>query len=107
MAISTSMSNLEHFTIITLVDITRTGITRNYAGEEHLRDQQRNWETVLQVLGIRAQPTVTDGPITDMVEEFVVKNLFENETFSTNSQEGIKQFIIKGEREEKLKKILD
>jgi len=76
MAISTSMSNLEYFTIITLVDITRTGITRNYAGEEHLRNQQRNWETVLQVLGIRAQPTVTDGPITDTVEEFVVKNLF-------------------------------
>ena len=38
---------------------------------------------------------------------FIVKNLFENETFSTNSKEGIKQFIIKGEREEKLKKILD
>lgn len=68
--------NIEHFTIITLVDITRTGITRNHAGEDRLRDQQRNWETVLQVLGIRAQPTVTEGPITDVVDEFVVKNLF-------------------------------
>lgn len=68
--------NIEYFTIITLVDITRTGVTRHHAGEEHLRDQQRNWETVLQVLGIRAQPTVIDGPITDVVEEFVVKNLF-------------------------------
>ena len=38
---------------------------------------------------------------------FIVKNLFENETFSTNSKEDIRQFIIKGEREEKLKKILD
>jgi hypothetical protein len=68
--------NIEHFTIITLVDITRTGITRNHAGEDRLRDQHRNWETVLQVLGIRAQPTVTEGPITDVVDEFVVKNLF-------------------------------
>lgn len=68
--------NIEHFTILTLVDITRTGITRNHAGEDRLRDQQRNWETVLQVLGIRAQPTVTEGPITDVVDEFVVKNLF-------------------------------
>jgi hypothetical protein len=68
--------NIEHFTILTLVDITRTGITRNHAGEDRLRDQQRNWETVLQVLGIRAQPTITEGPITDVVDEFVVKNLF-------------------------------
>jgi hypothetical protein len=68
--------NIEYFTIITLVDITRTGVTRNYAGEDRLRDQQRNWETVLQVLGIRAQPTVTEGPITDMVDEYVIKNLF-------------------------------
>jgi len=68
--------NIEYFTIITLVDITRTGVTRNYAGEDRLRDQQRNWETVLQVLGIRAQPTVTEGPITDIVDEYVVKNLF-------------------------------
>jgi len=37
----------------------------------------------------------------------IVKNLFENETLRTNSQEDIRQFIIKGEREEKLKKILD
>ena len=38
---------------------------------------------------------------------FIVKNLFEEETISTSSPEDIKQFIIKGEREEKLKKILD
>jgi len=76
MAISISMGNLEYFTLITLVDITCTGVTRNHGGNDHLRDQQRNWETVLQVLGIRAQPTVVDGPITDLVEEFVVKNLF-------------------------------
>ena len=38
---------------------------------------------------------------------FIVKNLLEEETLTTNSKEGIRQFIIKGEREEKLKKILD
>ena len=76
MAISNSMSNLEYFTIITLVDITNTGVTRNHTDSDKRRDQQRNWETVLQVLGIRAQPTVVEGPITDVVDEFVVKNLF-------------------------------
>lgn len=77
MTISNCMStNLEYFTLITLVDITSTGITRNHTGDEHQRNQHRNWETVLQVLGIRTQPTVLDGPITDIVDEFVVKNLF-------------------------------
>ena len=38
---------------------------------------------------------------------FIVKNLLEEETIKTNSSEDIRQFIIKGEREEKLKKILD
>ena len=38
---------------------------------------------------------------------FIVKNLLEEETLTTNSKEDIKQFIIKGEREEKLKQILD
>ena len=38
---------------------------------------------------------------------FIIKNLLEEETLTTNSKEGIRQFIIKGEREEKLKKILD
>ena len=38
---------------------------------------------------------------------FIVKNLLEEETIKTNSSEDIRQFIIKGEREEKLKRILD
>jgi hypothetical protein len=37
-----------------LVDITATGVTR---GQDSLeRNQQRNWETVLQCIGLRAQP---------------------------------------------------
>ena len=39
----------------TLVDITATGITR---GDSKERNQQRNWETVLQVLGLKTQPTI-------------------------------------------------
>jgi hypothetical protein len=45
--------------------------------------------------------------ITPKKHTFIVKNLLEEETIKTNSSEDIKQFIIKGEREEKLKKILD
>ena len=45
--------------------------------------------------------------ITPERHTFIVKNLLEEETIKTNSSEDIRQFIIKGEREEKLKKILD
>mgnify|MGYP001265397135 FL=1 len=44
---------------ISLVDITTTGVTR---GEGKQRNQQRNWETVLQTIGILTQPTVLQYP---------------------------------------------
>ena len=68
--------NLEFFYLLTLVDITRTDVTRSTEANEHERNQQRNWETVLQVLGIRAQPTVIAGPITDTISEDMVRRLF-------------------------------
>jgi len=39
----------------TLVDITDTGVYRS-TGELLLRNQQRNWETVLQTISLTAQP---------------------------------------------------
>ena len=47
--------NIDVYTLYTLVDITPTGVTR---GPDSLRrDQQRNWETVIQAIGLVAQPT--------------------------------------------------
>jgi hypothetical protein len=54
---------MKFYTGITLVDITATGITRHRTGHEVKRDQQRNWETVLQVIGLRSQPQLIEGPI--------------------------------------------
>jgi hypothetical protein len=48
------------FVLITLIDITKTGILR---GEGHGRDQQRNLETVLQLLGLKTQAYILEGPI--------------------------------------------
>jgi hypothetical protein len=48
------------YTLLTLVDITRTGALH---GSGLVRDQQRNWETVLQTIGLRAQPLDIQGPI--------------------------------------------
>ena len=54
---------MKFYTGITLVDITATGMTRHKLGFETQRDQQRNWETVLQVIGLRSQPQLIEGPI--------------------------------------------
>lgn len=42
----------------TLLDITPTGVTRHSLEQEYERNQQRNWETVLQILGLRTQPFI-------------------------------------------------
>lgn len=43
----------------TLIDITDTGVIR---GESQERDQQRNWQTVLQVLSLKTQPEIVHPP---------------------------------------------
>ena len=53
LAISNCMNT---FTCYTLVDITQTGVIRDRAGQELERNQQRNWETVLQCISLRSQP---------------------------------------------------
>ena len=51
------MDKIGHwFAGYTLVDITDTGVLR-YSSELTVeRNQQRNWESVLQIIGLRAQP---------------------------------------------------
>ena len=50
------------FRLLTLVDITPTGVLRNNSNDHSMqlkRNQQRNFETVLQVLSLRTQPHIT------------------------------------------------
>lgn len=44
------------FTGYTLIDITETKVVRQTGDMILPRQQQRNWETVLQVIGLRCQP---------------------------------------------------
>lgn len=48
--------------LVTLVDITATGVTRTAGDKDLERNQQRNFETVLQVLGLRTQPHIVQWP---------------------------------------------
>lgn len=45
------------------MDITATGVTRYRPEHEFKRNQQRNWETVLQAIGLKTQPVVIKGPV--------------------------------------------
>ena len=75
-AINTSM---DYVTGFTLVDITRTGVTHNRPENEHQRDQQRNWETVIQCMGLRTQPLDIQGP--KCIEMFVDDKVSVTKTF--------------------------
>ena len=51
------------FTCYTLVDITATGSLRYSPSESAMRrDQQRNWETLVQSISLRAQPVLLTTP---------------------------------------------
>ena len=63
---------MEFFTCITLVDITATGVIRHTPELE--RNQQRNWETLLQCIGLKAQPQLIDGPY--IFEQELDTNIF-------------------------------
>jgi len=49
-------SNIQFFQGFSLVDITATGVTRGNDSDSLQRNQQRNWETVVQCMGLRTQP---------------------------------------------------
>jgi hypothetical protein len=65
-------SNLYFFHGFTLVDITATGVIRSQDLDNTERNQQRNWETLLQCIGLRTQPQNIQEPITSTVEDIGV-----------------------------------
>ena len=63
MAISSNMN----FEVATLIDITNTGQTKFRSEDRLAINQQANWNTFLQVIGLRANPYFNEKPI--MVSE--------------------------------------
>ena len=59
--------NLQVFQGFSLVDITATGIIRGNDDSQE-RNQQRNWETVLQCIGLRTQPHHIQDPVNADIE---------------------------------------
>lgn len=72
---------MKFYTCITLVDITPTGVIRHTSEHELERNQQRNWETVLQCIGLRAQPQLIEGPVVkdlDIDDDSIFGEMFYN-----------------------------
>lgn len=57
--------NTQHYLYqgYTLIDITPTGVTTYSPEHEIERNQQRNWETVQQIISLRTQPTIISTDI--------------------------------------------
>ena len=87
----------------TLFDCTHTGVTGHFRAQQlpyttkgglrletvedwnHARNQQRNWETIMQMISLRAQPTIVEYPVcADHEWRFV----FEVETPGVYSADG-------------------
>ncbi len=80
-------------TCLSLIDITATGILR---GTGDLRDQQRNWESVLQVLGLKTQPLIIKEPVCFQNEEL---EFFEFGEFY-EGKHNVWAFQFRGERDD-------
>lgn len=76
-------NELYFYSGFSLVDITATGVTRFRPDVEYQRNQQRNWETVIQAIGLRTQPLHITAPI---VKECNISHW--NEVFG-NMYEGV------------------
>ena len=61
-------SNIHRHRGYSLIDITKTDVTKYTPELERMRNKQRNWETVMQVLGLRTQIMGVKQLATDSVD---------------------------------------
>jgi hypothetical protein len=67
------VANQYLYQVYTLVDITPTGVTTYSSSQDLARNQQRNWETVQQIISLRTQPTIIS---TDVFDDDVKRHNF-------------------------------
>jgi len=83
---------MHFYTCLTLVDITATGVIRHSADKELERNQQRNWETALQCIGLRAQPQLIEVPVSKYFE--IDEHLFGEYFYNTKQKVWIFSFGV-------------
>jgi hypothetical protein len=88
-------NNLIFYTGYSLIDITNTGVTRSNDPDSLERNQQRNWETVLQCISLRTQPMQIQPP-----QEMVVDLSYLNFGDMYQGEQKVWQWIWAVERQE-------
>jgi hypothetical protein len=83
------MSALHFFEGYTLVDITPTGKIRSNTNDDNERNQQRNWETVLQCISLRVQPVQIKPPVMFDTKEVHLENAFDFGDMYTGSNQHV------------------
>lgn len=85
------------FRIRTLIDITPTGVVRSNGTQDLERNQQRNYETVLQVLGLRTQPHILLPPTVIDIANGLASRWF-GETYHQCSVHRVWEFYFRADR---------
>jgi hypothetical protein len=80
-------------TCLTLIDISNTGVTK---GQSDARDQQRNWESVVQVLSLKTQPLIIRPPVCFQNEDLEFLNFGE----FYQGHKNVWAFQFRGERDD-------
>jgi hypothetical protein len=82
------------FTCYTLIDITHTGVTRSTPdpASRRSRNQQRNYETLLQIIGLRAQPMLFEKPYKHINDK--LSNYQFGEAFTGNHTVWVLKFSV-------------
>ncbi len=76
-----NLQGLQFFTGYSLIDITATKKLKGNDPDDIARNQQRNWETVIQCMGLRVQPQLIQDPVivTDNLKRFKFGDFYEGE----------------------------
>lgn len=100
--------DLQFVTVITLFDITKTGVlkihnanipaflddadqlVRNRAEWDRSRNQQRNWETLMQIISMRAQPIMLENPV--KVQNYNIADIGIDSQYGSNQTVWITSF---------------
>lgn len=75
---------MQNFTIYTLIDITETGSHSFSTGTDLEKKQQQNFMTLMQTIGLRANPMYERKP--QVIDEFDVKTLPFGKKFKTKQR---------------------
>lgn len=100
--------DMQFVTMFTLFDITKTGVLKVYNANvpaflddadqlvrnrdewDRSRNQQRNWEIIMQIISMRAQPIMLENPV--QVQNFALTDIGFDHQYGTNQMVWITSF---------------